>query len=104
MQAIGATPARNAEAAPPAPPPPMVAQEPQAEPEPEPAPRDETAGEVVSNGAFAARPALRVSVEVLSRASGTFLVRMLGEGEEVPPRAYEALLVPLEHGVDLRDA
>ena len=48
------------------------------------------------------RPALRVAVEVLSRGSGTFLVRILEEGDAPPSRGHEALLVPLVPGVDLR--
>jgi hypothetical protein len=53
--------------------------------------------------AASARQALRVAVEVLSRGSGTFLVRILDEGDSPPSRGYEALLVPLVPGVDLRE-
>ena len=49
------------------------------------------------------RTALRVTVEVLSRSSGTLLVRMLGANDKAPPGASEALLVPLQTGLDLRD-
>jgi hypothetical protein len=48
------------------------------------------------------RAALRVSVEVLSKGSGTLLVRVLGEGDVAAAGAHEALLVPLQPGVDLR--
>jgi hypothetical protein len=57
----------------------------------------------ISARAADARTALRVSVEVLSRGSGSLLVRVLGEGEKAPPGAREALLVPLDAGVDLRN-
>jgi hypothetical protein len=52
--------------------------------------------------ASSARQALRVVVEVLSRDSGTFLVRIIDEGDAPPSRGHEALLVPLVPGIDLR--
>jgi hypothetical protein len=55
------------------------------------------------NLAASARQAIRVAVEVLSRGSGTFLVRILDEGDAPPSRGHEALLVPLVPGVDLRE-
>jgi hypothetical protein len=57
----------------------------------------------ISAGSTDARVALRVSVEVLSKGSGSLLVRVLGEGEDPPSGAREALLVPLDAGVDLRN-
>ena len=53
--------------------------------------------------ASSARQTLRVAVEVLSRGSGTFLVRILDEGDATPSRGHEALLVPLVPGIDLRE-
>jgi hypothetical protein len=50
-----------------------------------------------------ARSAVRVSVELLSKKSGTLLVRLLGENDPPPANAHEALLVPLEPDVDLRN-
>jgi hypothetical protein len=49
------------------------------------------------------RNALRVSVEVLSKGSGTLLVRVLDEDEGPASGAREALLVPFDAGVDLRN-
>jgi hypothetical protein len=49
------------------------------------------------------RTAVRVSVEVLSKKSGTLLVRLLGEDDAPPANAHEALLVPFEPDVDLRN-
>jgi len=46
---------------------------------------------------------VRVSVEVLSKKSGTLLVRLLGEDDLPPSHAHEALLVPLEPDIDLRN-
>jgi hypothetical protein len=46
---------------------------------------------------------VRVSVEVLSKKSGTLLVRLLGEDDSPATNAHEALLVPFEPGVDLRN-
>jgi hypothetical protein len=46
---------------------------------------------------------VRVSVEVLSKKSGTLLVRLLGEDDAPSSTAHEALLVPLEAEVDLRN-
>lgn len=57
----------------------------------------------VSASATDARVALRVSVAVLSKGSGSLLVRVLEEGEDPPSGAREALLVPLDVGVDLRN-
>jgi len=56
-----------------------------------------------SNLASSARQAIRVAVEVLSRGPGTFLVRILDEGDAPPSRGHEAWLVPLVPGVDLRE-
>lgn len=50
-----------------------------------------------------ARSAVRVSVELLSKKSGTLLVRLLGENDPPTANAHEALLVPVEPGVDFRD-
>jgi hypothetical protein len=47
------------------------------------------------------RVALRVSVEVLSRNARTLLVRILDDDTALQPGAAEALLVPVEAGVDL---
>jgi hypothetical protein len=67
------------------------------------APAQPEAAAVPSKNGGSARQALRVAVEVLSRGSGTFLVRILEEGDAAPARGHEALLVPLVPGVDLRD-
>jgi hypothetical protein len=40
---------------------------------------------------------------VLSKKSGTLLVRLLGEDASPPANAHEALLVPLDPEVDLRN-
>jgi hypothetical protein len=42
-------------------------------------------------------------VEVLSKGSGSLLVRILDEDEDPAPGAQEALLVPFDAGVDLRN-
>jgi hypothetical protein len=46
---------------------------------------------------------VRVSVELLSKKSGTLLVRLLSEDDAPPSNGHEALLVPLEPDVDLRN-
>jgi hypothetical protein len=42
-------------------------------------------------------------VELLSKKSGTLLVRLLGENDPPPSNAHEAFLVPLKADVDLRN-
>lgn len=99
-----AAPVAPAELAPqtPTPEPPRAAAESPSAAAREPAPAGREEG-TVSPGAPRARTALRVSVEVLSKKSGTLLVRLLGEDASPPANAHEALLVPLDPEVDLRN-
>jgi hypothetical protein len=69
--------------------------------QPDPAPTADAARSAVPAGPKA-RTAVRVSVEVLSKKSGTLLVRLLGEDDDPPANAHEALLVPFAPDVDLR--
>lgn len=104
--APAATPAPvAAPAASAAPPPPALVREAAAAPVAM-AAADEPAASVspsVRASSAEGRVALRVSVEVLSKGSGSLLVRVLGEGEKAPSGAREALLVPLDAGVDLKN-
>jgi hypothetical protein len=57
---------------------------------------------VEDSGAPKPRAAVRVSVELLSKKSGTLLVRLLGENDAPTANAHEAFLVPIDAGVDFR--
>lgn len=66
------------------------------------APEQSAARSTQESGLPMPHAALRVSVELLSKKSGTLLVRLLGENDGPAGNAHEALLVPLDPSVDLR--